>query len=234
MPYTLTKSTRITLFALGIATILLSLLPWFAWSERSRRLLYAEEAGLLEVASAVLWLGLAASLFIIFRPTNWRVTAAAVVCLFAAAREASWHDRFTGYSVMKIGYYLDPSYPFAQRLLFAVAIAVGVACIVIVGLTLFRHLRENPTGQAAWVQHLLLVLVVGVTAKVLDRSPAIIEDATGVALPTLLAQIMHAWEEGLEMLLPVLLFIAALLFVRARMLESASVAHAVNGCRDSQ
>ncbi|MFA9479733.1 hypothetical protein ACERK3_15710 [Phycisphaerales bacterium AB-hyl4] len=197
--------TRATLLTLVVATIMLSLLPWYFTSEQSRRWLYADESGLFEVTSLWLWLGVASAMFIILRPFTWRVAAAAFVCLLAAAREADWHKHFAGYSVLKIGYYIDPSFPLTQRLLIGVIVAAGVACFIVVGLTCYRYLRHQEPHRMPWAQLLLIVVAVGIGSKVLDRTPAIAEDMFGITIPDMAQQMMQSKEEGLEMFLPVLL-----------------------------
>ncbi|MEX0654127.1 MAG: hypothetical protein WD534_00065 [Phycisphaeraceae bacterium] len=210
-------STRTVLLGLVTAGALLSVLPWLVTDPQTRAQLYAEEAGLFEQASIALWVLLAAGLFFILRPATRNVAAAAVTCLFAAAREASWHKRFTdGESVLKLSYYLDGHAPLAEQLLIAAITVVGIFCLGMTALTVLRHTRAHRWLRAGWVQLFLVFFVVGVVSKVFDRTPAILDDSFGVTLPSLLLEMMQSCEEGLEMLLPVMLAITAIAFARHR------------------
>lgn len=207
---------RPVVLSLIVFTCALAVLPWLLRSEEARVMLYADESGMFEQLSIVLWLLLTVALPVLIRPFRWTVLAGMVVCLGAAAREADWHKSFTGESVLKFSYYLDGSYPILARLGFAVLVIACIASLVFVGLRLFEAWRARGQARPHWAQLLVVFLVVAVVSKVFDRTPNILAETYGVILPDMLQQMMQACEEGLEMVLPVLLAVAAVAYTRDR------------------
>ncbi len=200
---------------LGVALIF-GVLPWIAWSQPSRQMLYAEEAGIVEQVSLLLWLGLAPTLLLIFCRCWWKVLAAAVLCVFAAGREAGWHKEFTGGSVLKISYYYNTDYPLEHRLLAGLTVACGVICFGIICHQAYQHFIKRKAYQQPWGQLLIIFVVVGIGTKLLDRAPAISKESLGWVIPGMAREMMQSLEEGMEMFLPVLAGVAAWACVRGK------------------
>ncbi|MEX0886758.1 MAG: methyltransferase domain-containing protein [Phycisphaeraceae bacterium] len=178
---------------------------------------YADESGLLEQASVWLWLGLGGALLALLRPVTWGVAAMAGTCLVAAAVEGDWHESLTGYSLWGVGAYLaNADYPIAERLVAGGVTKLSLLCAVITGWTIYGHLRERGGWRAGWTQLLLIFLGVGVVTELLDQSAVILDRSFGVGLQVTARDLVQACEEGLELLLPLLLLGSAILFARIR------------------
>lgn len=201
-------------FAVLIASVLMALLP-LVLDDAGRDAVFAEETGLFEQASLVLWLILTPICLLGLRPPLWQGLAAAGATLFCAAREADWHAAFTADSVLKISYYLDPN-PIEHRLVAALIVGVLSIALFATLINIYRYARDGGGFGARWVQIFVLFFAVIVISKAFDRSPALLRNNLGIELPELMLAIMQSLEEGLEMLLPPLLLVMLMLFRRAR------------------
>ncbi len=204
---------RVTILCLVGLTIALGLLPLVVTSEETRQMLYDGEDSFFERASLLLWVLLAIALPLIFRKLTRHVVAASGCCLYAAAREASWHKAFTDDSMLKVSYYIDPVHPLGYRLLCGAIVGLGVACLLTISLRAYRRWREKDHYPQAWAPLLLIALIVGVGTKVLDRFPSIFKEWLPWTIAETPRQAMYSLEEGLELLLPILLFTVAWTYV---------------------
>lgn len=162
------------------------------------------EHGIVEMINAIAWLVAA----LVFAWMAWRgrdrVATLAVFPLFAAAlREADLHTAFTGYSVLKVSFWLDGRFDPLHK---AVVAAVLLPTLVSLGLLvarLLRRLRRGHLGSPAMAT-LLLAIALLVFSKVCDRAPAVLSESYGVELSAFARRWTQALEEGLELLLPLL------------------------------
>jgi hypothetical protein len=181
------------------------------------------EDGLFEQASLVFWLLLAILLLFCIRPF-WTVALPAVfLSLLAAAREADWNRRFTGYSVLKVGYFLNPAFSTAGKLLTAaVLLATLAASLALVADWRRRRDRLSASGRRA-LQIAAVAVAALAVSKMIDRAPALLAELTGTQLPQFISHTMMAWEEGIECIVPAILAIAVITAAR-----SAAAARSLN------
>ena len=137
------------------------------------------EGGPIEIASTWGWIVLALLCLVTLRPLTLASVAGSLLCLAAAAREADWHKSFTGYSVMKLGYYFEGDRAIGARAVAFLAMALVVAStIVVVGAVIkrWREADQRPPkwGIAAGVSFAWLA-----ATKVADRFRDVVGDWTG-------------------------------------------------------
>jgi hypothetical protein len=190
-------------FAICAFALLLACLP-VALGEPSFAWTFSEE-GPFEQLSIAAWLATAAIVIVRIRPLGVRALAFALLCLVFAAREADWHKAFTGESFLKNSFYRDAARPFEQKLI------CGAIALLLVGLLLyagfviarFLFLRGGWRSRAgAW---LLIGSMLVVAGKLLDRLPATLSVDYGIELGPMVKLYATAFEEGLEMIHPLIL-----------------------------
>lgn len=185
------------------------------------------EAGPFELLSLGFWLLLAALCFSLpglpRRP--WQQ---GIVAMVAAAREADLHKAFTEGSVLKFTYYFDSSTPLLERLLVALVTFPLVALVLYVLVGGARFIHRSNALRFEWGQTVLLAMILLVASKMLDRSGAVLADWFGLGFPLLLQRFVAAFEEGTEMLLPIL-FMAALLQYQYQHLTGVTGAAGASG-----
>ena len=158
------------------------------------------------------WLYVAGAVLVWFVPGGARGDRAlrlafAVTMLAAAAREADWHKRWTGTSVLRVSYYYGDA-PATQR---AVAAVVVVVALVAIGHLLRRAWRgwwpalRRGEHHAATVAVLFVTLLAG---KLLDRSRAVLAESFGIVMAPGTASLVRVLEETLELSLPLLALLA--------------------------
>ncbi len=141
-----------------------------------------------------------------------KVLPLAALAFLFAAREADLHKAFTVMSIEKIKFYLSPDVPVMQKLI------GGLVMLAVAGLVVFLarqfylfFVRQNgahtPVGQVLLLPVLMLPI-----AKVLDRGANILKESFGIHLPPTVGQFNAAFEEGMEMAIPVLFIVALLLY----------------------
>lgn len=170
------------------------------------------ETGPFEQASPWLWLGLAVLIVAVFRRASRGVIAGVILSVAAAAREWDMHKSFTGYSVLKPGFYTTTEYPLHQQAIAGVIVLAILASGAYLAWLFWKLRPWMSSPRPAWLFALALaIFMVGFT-KVLDRAPAIIRNDFGIHLPERLDLLMGAWEEGLEMLLAVFFAVVVLAY----------------------
>jgi hypothetical protein len=172
-----------------------------------------DEYGLIESLTLAAWL-VAAVMFAREAIARGGAVAwlAAPVCVAAAAREADLHLRLTGSSILKLEFYGSGDFAVWEKLLalaavLPLAVALGALLVLLV-----QRLRREGAGSPA-MRLLLLTLVLLVLSKLFDRSPSVFRDWYGVELPSAARRFLRVFEEGIELLLPVL-FVAAFRMAR--------------------
>ncbi len=161
------------------------------------------ETGPFERASPWFWLGLGVLIVLVFRRATPGVVAGVVLSLAAAAREWDLHKFFTGYSVLKPGFYTHAEYPLHQQAIAGVLVLAALASGFYLLRLVWKLRPWASSPRPAWLYALVFACFMLVFTKALDRAPAVIRGDLGVQLPVRVDLLMSAWEEGLEMLLAV-------------------------------
>ncbi|MEX0655330.1 MAG: class I SAM-dependent methyltransferase [Phycisphaeraceae bacterium] len=180
----------LTLLAVALSASLLS--------DPTHRWLYADGTGLFEKFSAWLWLALGLGLVAFVRNTPWwAVTAVAGTCLCTGVIEGGWYKPFIGNG--------------------GAIMAIGVACGVATTVAVVCLLRRSQGLREGWVRVLLVFLVAIGVAELFDHLPELLNPSMGlVVVKGTIHDIVLACEEGVELILPVLVGIAALAWAHAQ------------------
>jgi hypothetical protein len=178
------------------------------------------EKGPFEEMSVVLWVALGAML-LFHDARSPRVLALAALSFVFAAREADLHKAFTVMSIEKIKFYLSPDVPVLQKLIGGLVFLTVVALIVHLARLCWQYFfrqggLRTPVGQVLVLPVLLLPI-----SKIMDRFSNVLKESFDIYLSASVNQFIAAFEEGMEMAMPVL-FIVALLLYRASRREAAS------------
>ncbi len=186
--------------ALGVLPLTLSD-PDFHW--------LFSETGPVEILSLVFWVVAAIVVLVSVRPATGRTWAFAVMYLVFAAREADLHRAFTADSMLKSGYYRHVAAPLPEKII-AGLVAIAILALLLYFLWVsFRFLFAQGgwrTRSGAW---LLAALALIFFVKVLDRAPATLEEDYGIVISRMTDRYAAAYEEGLEMVLPLLFAVSA-------------------------
>lgn len=170
------------------------------------------ETGPYEGMSIVLWCVLGVMLLGSLSLSPRPIAAMALTAFVFAAREADWHKKFTDMSLVKIKFYLSPDVPGMQKLLGGLVYIAVILLLVYLAKLLFDYVYRQGGLRTAIGQLLLLPAVLLPASKILDRIASQVYEITGTRLPEGVGQMIAAWEEGLEMALPVLFIVALLLY----------------------
>ncbi len=203
----MTPFDRRFIIFLVLYTLALAALP-LTLSEAAFRWIFSE-TGPVEILSLVFWMLASIVVLAVARPATGRTWAFAIMYLVFAAREADLHRAFTADSMFKSGYYRHVAAPLTEKLV------AGLVAITILALLLyflwvsFRFLFAQGgwrTRSGAW---LLAALALIFFVKVLDRAPATLEEDYGIVVSRMTDRYAAAYEEGLEMVLPLLFAVSA-------------------------
>lgn len=162
------------------------------------------EEGPIEILSIVAWLVVAAQFaFSAYRTAvKWPMTL-----LFAAfaAREADLHKAFTTTGMLKIRYYTQSAAPMNEKII-AGTVALVFGCLLLYGAFLYIRFL---TVRSGWRSHagrwLILAGSLFMICKFLDRLPNVLLDEHGIALAPMVELYCGTFEEGWELLVPVIL-----------------------------
>ena len=165
------------------------------------------ESGPLEILSTPLWVMLAALCWDPNRPRINGVWACGGVALLAAMREDDWqHDALTNMSRLKIKWYLQPEVP-AQDMVVAGAITLVALAVLIYAITLgVRYLLRERLGalRPLWSRVMLIGVVTMVSTKMLDRLINGIFEMSSYRIGGVAGRLVGGFEEGFEMVLPLI------------------------------
>lgn len=197
------QTDRLVAVAIALYILLLALLPqWLSDSVFNHAF---SEAGPFEQLSIAAWPFTALIICIRIRPLGPRAWAFALLCLAFAAREADWHKAFTADSMLKTSYYKQAIAPFGEKLVSAgVAMAV-IALLLYAGFVIARFLLRDDGWRSRSGIWLLIGTTLMVLGKLLDRAPATLAEDYAVVLSPIVSLYTTAFEEGLEMIHPLIL-----------------------------
>jgi hypothetical protein len=190
-------------WALAAMIALLAALP-LVLSDATFRYAFSE-VGHFERLSIVGWLFAAAIVLVRIRPLGTRAWAFALLFTCFAAREADWHKAFTADSILKTNYYKHAVAPLGEKVA-AFIVALGfIILIVYVGIIVLRFLFLQGGWKSRSGFWLMLGAALVVAGKVADRAPAVLAEDYGIMLAPIAGNFVAAFEEGLEMLHPLIM-----------------------------
>lgn len=207
-------SAPLPLLAAVFATCLWLLLP----PDQVMRVL--REGGAIEGLTEKMYLLLAAALWLSPRqPGEWKTTLALSILLAAAgAREMDWHKAFTGFSVLKVSFYLHDRPLVTKLIAFSIVGTVIAAAIYLLrryALALWhRFWRLEPV---AW--SIAIFFTTMVITKVLDRSINVLDQDFGIPSSASVLALVSALEETVEMALPLIAALARWQYLKLKPME---------------
>lgn len=165
---------------------------------------YLSEDGPIEQLSPILWFILAIFSIGLFGVRNLTAWAIGVLGAAAGLREMDLHKSITDEHMLRIGFYLGDEQTIQTRLICGLIVGLILASAVVLvvrGWQRFRTLSLRALPSWAWIM-LMTVVALGVS-KVFDRSIAMFEDIFGFDMDDRMKLAIHAFEETIEMLLPI-------------------------------
>lgn len=168
------------------------------------RFTFSEE-GPFEQLSIAAWIFTALIILMRIRPLGPRAWAFALLCVVFAAREADWHKAFTADSILKINYYKHTIAPFSEKLMAACVALAAITLLAYVGFVVMRFLLRQGGWRSRTGVWLIIGTVLVVLGKMLDRAPAVLAKDYGIVLSPLVDRYADSFEEGLEMIHPLIL-----------------------------
>ena len=174
------------------------------------RPLFSEE-GPFEKMSMLLWVVLGV-LLLLHDPRSRRVLSLAALSLVFAAREADLQKAFTVMSIEKIKFYLSPDVPVMQKLIGGLVFLAIIALIIHLARLCWQFFFRQGGLRTAVGQVLVLPVLMLPVSKVVDRFSNVLRETFGIILPSGVGQFIAAFEEGMEMAMPVLFIVALLLY----------------------
>ena len=190
-------------FAILAVTLLLAVLPLVQSAENLHYTF--SEVGPFEQLSIAAWLFAALVIVMRIRPLGMRAWAFALLFACFAAREADWHKAFTADSILKSNYYRHAVAPLSEKIAAFIVAVAFIALIIYAGIVIFRFLFLQRGWRSRAGFWLLLGTMLVVLGKVLDRAPAVLHEEFGIMLSPIVGRYAGAFEEGLEMLHPLIL-----------------------------
>lgn len=197
------SADRRIVLAIALFTVLLALFPLLL-SEESFVWVFSE-AGPFERLSEPAWIVTALIVIFRIRPLGPRAWAFALLCLAFAAREADWHKAFTGESFLKNSFYRDAARPIEDKLICGAIALVLIGLLLYAGFIIARFLFIRGGWRSRSGGWLLAGTALVVIGKVLDRLPATLSVDYGIELGPMVKLYATAFEEGMEMIHPMIL-----------------------------
>lgn len=170
------------------------------------------EQGFFEVMSPPLWIALAVVCIAKLGMRKWGISTALLSLIFAA-READLHKAFTADSIFKTNYY-KMNIPFMEKFW---AGLVAIFCIAFLIWILFSgcmYLYRTRAWRQAWGRLTILTIALVFFTKVCDRLESVLYVDYHIQISLVQGEICNMFEEGFEMLLPILFAVALLCWCR--------------------
>ena len=182
------------------------------------------ETGFFETASIYLW-GLAAvAVPICLRPVGLRESAITLFFVLCALREADWHKKFTVTGISKMNYYTKTDAPLVEKFLAAMVVGLFILLVAYLIVSFFKQFRRRESLDVRATFIACAGLFVLFLTKALDRSLSMIKRRVGIQFSDQFKHYVGAYEEGLEMVAP-LLFLVALLVHRFVTAKRREISH---------
>lgn len=194
------RTDRGLLGALAVYVLALLATPLFVDAAMVREV-FSEE-GPFERGAIAGWI-VAAPLLLWRAGGSARAWAFAMLFLAFAARESDWNRRFTADSILKTNYYRHADAPWAQKAIAAAVVLLVAVVLVLCVWWVARHLVSGGWRRraGAWLLGAGTLLVL---TKVIDRLPNVLAHDWGLAVPPMARLMASTFEEGVELVLPLL------------------------------
>jgi hypothetical protein len=174
------------------------------------------ETGIFEVLSPPLWIVLAVLCFVVVGRSRYGIGTTLLALIFAA-REWDLHKAFTADSIFKHAFYkMDIS--LTQKIWGGLAAAICVAVLLWMTAACILYLWREKAWRQAWGRLTILSIGLIFFTKVCDRLEATLAVDYHIYMTVIQGEICNMFEEGYEMLLPIVFGIALLSWRRRKSL----------------
>lgn len=168
------------------------------------------ESGAFEVMSPWLWYLLAVLCLLNFEiKPNTRVFTAIAATLLGL-REMDFHKQVFEMSFIKTNFYRSAEIPLMDKLLGFILLLGIIFVFLVLAKKLVQTIRSMKNSLNIAHFFIFLTIACGGLSKVLDRTTSTLKDEFGIQLVPHTQIMIMTIEEGVEMLLPVLLIVAVL------------------------
>lgn len=201
---------------LPLLTAILAIFLWLLLpSEDVMHIL--REGGPIEGLTEKMYFLLAVSLWLSPRQAGeLRVTLALTILLLAAgAREMDLHKAFTGYSVLKVSFYLQDRPLLPKLIAFFFIFLIAVAALYLLrmhGLSLWKRFHQHEPVASG----LFIFFVTMIITKILDRSINLLAEDFNIYSSEGTLVLVSALEETVEMSLPMIAAVVRWQFIKLR------------------
>lgn len=183
--------------------IFLGMLP-LVLMQADFRYLFSEK-GPFERISIFAWIFVALIIVWRIRPLGIRAWAFVSLFILFAAREGDLDRVFTGPSMLTLNYYKRAVAPFSEKLMAGIVAFIMFGLIIYAGIVIFRFLFLRGGWRSRTGFWLMFSATLIVFCSVIDRMPAVLAEDYGIVLSPLARFYVAAYEEGLEMINPLIL-----------------------------
>ena len=196
---------------LGLVAVLLASTP-HVFGENVSDQVFAE-GGLIETLSGIMWFLTALVALSNLGASKLRALVFTIGFAAFGAREFDLHKAFTSDSILKTNFYETGS---GLEVVFGgiAAVLIIIALISMVVLT-FKFLWSARKTRPVSAQLLFYGWGILVAGKVMDRLPSVLRKKFELELPSIQQSMLKAAEEGLELLVPVMMFVSFILVPNA-------------------
>lgn len=168
------------------------------------------ESGAFEVMSPWLWylLAILCLLNVEIKPNTRMFTAIAATLL--GLREMDFHKQVFEMSFIKTNFYRSAEIPLMDKLLGFVLLLGIILVFLVLAKKLVQTIRSMKNSLNVAHFFIFLTIACGGLSKVLDRTTSTLKEEFSIQLVPHTQIIIMTIEEGVEMLLPILLIVAVL------------------------
>lgn len=189
----------IPLLIVAVYIVMVLLLPAEGLARATR------EGGPVEMPSALAYFAAVPMLLWLSRDDRSFFLSAALLMTLLGGRELEFHEAFTTDSVLKLSYYVRDHVPVMEKLASAAVLAVVAAVLLRFVLRNGRRLLRGVIERRAPAWSIAVaVALLPVTKLVLDTGPRVLRDDLSLALPANARMAFGAFEEMIELAIPLL------------------------------
>lgn len=186
----------------------LAFISWLLLSSETM-LSFVAEYGIVETTTLIFY---ALAIIIIWLPKSISVSllttriTGSFILLAMLAREADLHKTISGVSMFKLRFWIG-NYPIEEKLLSALIILPIAASVIYMAVKYYKSFFYNLSKRKTDAYTLMTFFIVMVISKIIDRSIDVINKRFNWDAPIELVALQNAFEEYLELLLPILIII---------------------------
>lgn len=201
--------------------ILTCICAFFSWLFLTSEAMldFVAEFGIVENATVAIYI--IAAIFIWFPTVINKSTLATrvsstIIVLAMAMREADLHKYINGTSMFKLSFWLG-DYPIQNKIVSAIIILPIAISLLFLVLKYYKVFFKGFIARNVSAVTLMTFILTAIVSKIIDRSLDVLKDILGVStsvFPLWLSALQNAFEEYLELLLPVLIIVFVIQYIK--------------------